>query len=110
MRALSKLEMVHGGLTVLAFVVAAVAVGGGILESPAKALVVLVGVLALSVLSWIALGWLLPGARRPDSHWRAPLSNAAGKRIMGIAVRAPFYLLAVAFAVVIVLGYMRARY
>ena len=77
MRALSKLEVLHGGLTALALLVATIALGG----APAlfeKAGIVPLCVVAFSVLSWFALGFLLPGARRSDSHWRAPLSNAAG--------------------------------
>ncbi|MUV14600.1 hypothetical protein [Noviluteimonas gilva] len=105
---MSKLEVLHGGLTALALLVATIALGGvpALFE---KAGIVLLRVVAFSVLSWIALGFLLPGARRSDSHWRAPLSNAVGNRLMGIALRAPFYLLAVTLVVVVILGYLSAR-
>ena len=101
MKPLSKLEVIHGGITALACVVAAAVGLGG---SAAKFGVALIGAFALSFLSWLALGWLLPGARFPDSHWREPLSDAAGKRIMGVALRAPFYLLALVLLFVIALG------
>jgi hypothetical protein len=105
MKPLSKLQVIHGGITALAFVLAAVV---GVNASTANFVLALIAAFVFSFLSWLALGWLLPGARLPDSHWREPLSDPAGKRIMGFALRAPFYLLALFLVVVIVLG-LRAR-
>ena len=102
MKPLSKLEVIHGGITALAWVIAAAV---GLDGWGAMIGVALVVAFAVSVLGWLALGWLLPGARFPNSHWREPMSSATGKRIMGVALRAPFYLLALVLVSVIALGF-----
>lgn len=103
MKPLSKLELVHAGLIVLALVFAMFALG--IPGTPEQVGLVLLGVLAFSVLSWFALGKLLPAA-----HWRHEVSEAAGRRVMAMAVSAPFYLTAIALAVVVVMAYLKTKH
>lgn len=100
MRPLSKLELVHAVLIVLALVFATFALG--IPGAPEQVGLVLVGVLAFSVLSWVALDRLLPAA-----HWRHEVSEAGGRRFMAMVLRAPFYLTAIALALVVFMAYLK---
>lgn len=103
MRPLSKLELVHAGLIVVALVFATLVLG--IPRAPEQVALVLLGVLAFSVLSWFALDRLLPAV-----HWRHEVSEAAGRRIMAMVLRAPFYLTAIALAVVVVMAHLGTKH
>mgnify|MGYP001088582967 CR=1 FL=1 len=48
---------------------------------------------------WFLLLLVVPGARKADSRWQAPVSDAAGGRILGAALGALFVLMTLIFIV-----------
>lgn len=104
MRPLSKLEVVHGGLVALAML--ATTIAWGIPATPGAIARQLVVVATFGFVAWIALRFF---ARRSGSALHAPLSDAAGRRILGTALRAPFWLTAIALAVVVTLAWLKSK-
>ena len=103
MRPLSKLEVVHGALIALTMLAATVALGFP--ATPGAVIWQLLVVAVFSVVLWIALSFLT----RRSGTWHEPLSDVAGRRIMGAALRAPFWLLAIVLAVIATVGWLKGK-